>query len=171
VTRVLVCTPDKDLSQCIVDPRVVQFDRRREELRDEAGVRAKFGVEPAQIPAYLALVGDTADGIPGIPGFGPKTAATVLTAFGTLDAIPDDPSAWPTSMRGAPRLAATLAERRDAAALYQRLATLRTDGVVGAVDEWAWQGVEPEAAAWAARFEDPALLALAETAEAALANR
>ena len=171
VQRVMICTPDKDLSQSVVDRRVLQLDRRRDEVRDEAGVVAKFGVQPKQIPAYLALVGDTADGIPGLPGFGPKAAAALLSEFGTLAAIPDDPSAWPSAVRGAPRLAAILADRRDDLQLYELLATLRTDGTVGVVDEWAWQGVEPEAATWAARFEDPGLLALAESAEAALAGR
>lgn len=166
VTRALICTPDKDLSQCVVERRIVQLDRRREEMRDEEGVIAKFGVLPRQIPAYLALVGDTADGIPGIPGFGAKTAATILRAFERIENIPPDPSQWPSTLRSAARLSPVLEAHREEAKLYELLATLRTDGDVGTVDEWRWEGIGPDAVKWAERFEDSGLLALAESAEA-----
>jgi 5'-3' exonuclease len=111
--------------------RVVLWDRRRETVTGEAGVREKFGVSPASIPDYLALVGDAADGIPGIPRWGKKSAATVLAAFEHLDAIPDDPESWTVTVRGAPALAKELAARRDEAELYRTLATLRTDVPLG----------------------------------------
>ncbi|HET7545013.1 MAG TPA: 5'-3' exonuclease H3TH domain-containing protein [Polyangiaceae bacterium] len=127
VERVLIASPDKDLAQCVVGTRVVCLDRMRNKLLDEAGVNAKFGVTPAQIPDYLALVGDTADGIPGIPRWGAKSAAAVLSAHGTIDAIPELSSSWRVSLRGAAVLAQNLAERRADALLYKRLATLRLD--------------------------------------------
>jgi 5'-3' exonuclease len=123
VQRVFICTPDKDLAQCVEDPVVVQLDRRKNQVSDEAGVRERFGVAPAAIPSYLALVGDSADGFPGLPGWGAKSAAAVLARFGHLDAIPDDPSQWDVTVRGAPKLAATLASARDAARLFLDLAT------------------------------------------------
>jgi 5'-3' exonuclease len=153
VTRVLVCTPDKDLAQCVEDPLVVQVDRRKDgKVLDEAGVRERFGVGPRSIPDYLALVGDTADGFPGLPGWGAKTAATVLARYEHLDAIPDDASEWDVQVRGAAKLAATLAATRDAAARFLELATLRTDGEVGAVDDWYWRGPTPEMGAWGVRL-------------------
>jgi 5'-3' exonuclease len=124
---VVICSPDKDLSQCVVGSRVVCRDRRRRLARDEAGVVARFGVPPASIPDWLALVGDSADGIPGIPGWGEKSAATLLARYGKLEAIPGDAPRWDVDVRGRERLAAALHERRDEAALYRRLATLRTD--------------------------------------------
>ena len=127
VEQVVICTPDKDMAQCVTGSRVVCLDRRRGILRDEAGVVAKFGVAPASIPDWLALVGDTADGYPGIPGFGEKGAAAVLARYLHIEAIPDDPASWGVDVRGKDRLAASLRERRDEAALYKRLATLRTD--------------------------------------------
>lgn len=167
IARVMICTPDKDLAQCVREDRVVQFDRRRGEVRDERGVIERFGVRPNQIPAYLALVGDPADGIPGIPGFGAKTAAKVLEAYPTIADIPDDPSRWPT-VRGAAKLAATLASMREEVVLYERLAVLREDAPVGAVDDWRWVGVRDDAAAWAIALDDPGLLELAERAEESL---
>ncbi|MFP5224893.1 MAG: 5'-3' exonuclease H3TH domain-containing protein [Actinomycetota bacterium] len=168
VERILICTPDKDLSQCVRGDRVVQFDRRREELRDEAGVIERFGVRPEQIPAYLALVGDSADGIPGIPGFGAKSASIVLQHFGELEQIDPDPGTWP-KVRSAPRLATTLQERMTDAVLYRRLATLRDDAPVGTLDDWRWQGVSENAAMFATeKLDDPGLLELAEKAEAAI---
>ena len=115
VERAYICTPDKDLGQCVVDPVVAQFDRRQERVIDEAGVREKFGVGPASIPDYLALVGDTADGFPGLPGWGAKSAAMVLARYEHIDGIPDDVSEWDVQPRGAAKLAATLAAARDAA--------------------------------------------------------
>ncbi len=118
VERVLICTPDKDLAQCVVDPRVVQLDRRSGRLFDEAGVREKFGVPPASIPDWLGLVGDSADGFPGLPGWGAKSATTVLARYGHIEAIPEDGDAWDVEVRGAAKLAATLAcEARPRAAV------------------------------------------------------
>jgi 5'-3' exonuclease len=127
VTRVVICTPDKDLAQSVRGTRVVQLNRRTRELRDEAGVVAKFGVPPASIPDYLALVGDSADGFPGLPGWGPKSSALVLARFGHLEAIPDEPRAWGVDVANARTLAATLVRERDRAMLFRDLATLRTD--------------------------------------------
>ncbi|MFM8237491.1 MAG: 5'-3' exonuclease H3TH domain-containing protein [Actinomycetota bacterium] len=157
VTRVFVCTPDKDLAQC-VGGKVVMFDRRREIVLDAAGIRDKYGVGPGVIPDWLALVGDTADGFPGLPGFGAKTAAALLERFGRLEAIPDDPGAWNgTGVRGATRLAGVLAEQRGDAALFKDLATLRRDAPVGSVDDWRWRGPAPGFAAWCERLGSPRL--------------
>jgi 5'-3' exonuclease len=157
VDRAVVCTPDKDLSQCVSDPRVVQLDRRKGELRDEKGVRAKFGVEPASIPDWLALVGDSADGFPGLPGWGAKSAAAVLAHYGTIEAIPVHALDWDVDVRGATKLAATLDARRSDAELFKVLATLRTDGDVGTVDDWRWTGPTPGFGEWAVRLGQPAL--------------
>ncbi len=159
VRQVRILTPDKDLGQCVRGTRVVQVDRRKELVVDEDGVRAKFGVGPAAIPDYLALVGDTADGIPGIPGFGAKGAAAVLGVYGSLDGVPTAPGQWDVpGLRGAAKLAATLAERRDEAFLYRELATLQTVGPeVGAVDAWRWAGPADDLAAWAAFLALPNL--------------
>jgi 5'-3' exonuclease len=127
VEQVLIASPDKDLAQCVVGSRVVCLDRMRKKLLDESGVRAKFGVQPAQIPDYLALVGDSADGIPGVPRWGAKSAAAVLTAYGTLEEIPDSAASWRITVRGAAALAESLASRRSEALLYKQLATLRRD--------------------------------------------
>jgi len=127
VEQVVICTPDKDLSQCVIGSRAICRDRRRAIDRDEAGVVARFGVAPASIPDWLALVGDSSDGFPGIPGFGEKGAAAVLARYLHIEAIPDDPAAWKVDVRGKERLAASLRERRDEAALYKKLATLRSD--------------------------------------------
>jgi 5'-3' exonuclease len=162
VEQVIICTPDKDLGQC-VGGKVVQLDRRREILIDADGVRAKFGVPPASIPDWLALVGDSADGFPGLPGFGAKSAAAVLTRYEHIEAIPDDPNAWDVpGVRGIPKLASTLAAGRDVADRFKVLATLRTDAAVGTVDDWEWRGPTPDLAAWAARFDSPRLVARAE---------
>jgi len=127
VEQVVILSPDKDLCQCVRGARVVTHDRRRGLTYDDAAVRLKFGVPPESIPDLLALVGDTADGIPGIRGFGAKTAATLLRAYHTIERIPDDSGSWSVQVRGADRLAATLAAQRADALLYKRLATLRTD--------------------------------------------
>ena len=152
VEQVLICTPDKDLGQCVVDPVVVQVDRRKNLVIDEAGVRAKFGVGPRSIPDYLALVGDSADGFPGIPGWGAKSAGVVLSRYEHLDAIPDNAAEWDVDVRGKSKLASTLASTREAAALFLDLATLRTTADVGTVDDWSWQGPAPGLEAWATRF-------------------
>lgn len=127
VDRVWIASPDKDLAQCVVGTRVVCLDRMRKKELDEAGVSAKFGVTPAQIPDYLALVGDSADGIPGVPRWGAKSAAAVLTCYGTLESIPALAADWQISVRGAAALAESLASRRADALLYKQLATLRFD--------------------------------------------
>ncbi|HMN99138.1 MAG TPA: 5'-3' exonuclease H3TH domain-containing protein [Miltoncostaeaceae bacterium] len=127
VERVVICTPDKDLAQCVAGTRVVQLDRRAAAIRDEDGVRERFGVPPGSIPDYLALVGDSADGFPGLPGWGAKSAAAVLARWGAIEAIPADPGEWDVTVRGAARLSAVLEEGREAAALFKVLATLRQD--------------------------------------------
>jgi 5'-3' exonuclease len=127
VEQVVICSPDKDLSQCVVGTQVICRDRLRRTDRDEAGVVARFGVPPISIPDWLALVGDDADGFPGIPGWGEKSAAAVLARYGTIDRVPDDAATWDLAVRSRERLAAALCERREEAALYRRLATLRTD--------------------------------------------
>ena len=142
VERVLVCSPDKDLAQCVTDDgRILQFDRRLEILYDRAGVVEKFGVPPAAIPDWLALVGDAADGIPGLPGWGAKSSSTLLSRYGHLEAIPADPEDWDVKVRGAAKLGATLAENRDEVLLYRHLTTLDPSApVMGHVDELAWRG-------------------------------
>jgi 5'-3' exonuclease len=162
VERALICTPDKDLAQCVRDPRVAQLDRRKGQLYDEAGVRAKFGVEPASIPDWLALVGDSADGFPGLPGWGAKSASAVLARYKTINAIPDRALEWDVDVRGATRLAATLAEQRADAELFKVLATLRTDAAVGGVDAWEWKGPTGDFGGWAERLGQPALAKRAE---------
>ena len=158
VTQVVVCTPDKDLAQCVRGTRVVQRDRRTRETRDEAGVVRKFGVPPASIPDWLALVGDTADGYPGLPGWGAVSAASVLAKYGRLENIPKLAGDWAVSVRGALRLATTLAEQRERAQLFRVLATLREDAPIGVdVDGLRWRGPRPEFAAWAERLTAPAL--------------
>jgi 5'-3' exonuclease len=142
VARVLICTVDKDLAQCVRDRRVVLRDRRRGLTYDEAAVVERWGVPPLAIPDFLALVGDAADGFPGLPGFGPRTAAALLARFGHLEAIPDDPAAWDVPVRGPERLAATLRQGRAEALLFRRLATLRTDVPLAEQEPEAlrWQG-------------------------------
>ncbi len=142
VERVVICTPDKDLAQCVRGTRVVCLDRRRQATLDEAGVVAKFGVPPASIPDWLALVGDDADGIPGLPGFGAKTAAALLARYHSIDAIADDPKDWPRYVRGAPNLAAILRGQRENARLYRTLATLRTDAPLAeSLADLEWKGI------------------------------
>jgi 5'-3' exonuclease len=145
VARVVICTPDKDLGQCVVGTRVVQLDRRKGLLIDEDGVRAKFGVWPVSIPDYLALVGDSADGFPGLPGWGAKTTAAVLGRYEHLEGIPDSPRDWDVPIRNVAGLAVTLAAQRDLALLFRDLATLRTSPpVIEAVDELRWTGPRQE---------------------------
>jgi len=143
VEKVVICTPDKDMAQCVQGERVVMLDRRKKVVLDEAGVIAKFGVPPASIPDWLALVGDAADGIPGIPGWGAVSSARMLTAVGHLDRIPRDIVDWPKGIRGAARLANNLFEAFDDAMLYRRLATLRTDvPLPERLEDLQWNGVD-----------------------------
>ncbi len=142
VDQVIILSPDKDLAQCVVGRRVVTLDRRRGLTYDEDAVRAKFGVAPASIPDFLALVGDAADGIPGIPGWGAKSAAAVLAIYGHIEAIPDAEEKWTVELRGRARLAGALASRRGEASLYKRLATLRTDVPLReSLADLRWEGV------------------------------
>jgi 5'-3' exonuclease len=141
VDQVVICTPDKDLAQCVAGDHVVQRDRRRMMTYDEDGVRAKFGVSPPSIPDWLALVGDASDGYPGLPGWGEKSASTVLARWQHLEAIPRDPSAWEVKVRGADRLAAALRERTQDALLFRRLATLCPDvPVAQTLEDLRWRG-------------------------------
>jgi 5'-3' exonuclease len=141
VDQVVICTPDKDLGQCIVGTRVVQLDRRRGVVRDEAGVVEKFGVVPESIPDYLALVGDSADGFPGMSGWGPKAAALTLSRYAHLEAIPKDWQVWHPSIRRARTLAATLFDAWNDVLLYRTLATLRLDvPTFDTVDALRWTG-------------------------------
>jgi 5'-3' exonuclease len=141
VEQVVICTPDKDLGQCVRGTRVVQLDRRRRVVYDEAGVAAKFGVGPASIPDYLALVGDSADGYPGLPGWGARSAATVLARYGHIEQIPASPGEWAVPLRNRPALAATLRDQRRQALLFKDLATLRADrSLLEGVDRLRWTG-------------------------------
>jgi 5'-3' exonuclease len=159
VEQVLICTPDKDLAQCVSGRRVVMLDRRKRALLDAEGVRAKFGVDPASIPDYLALVGDSADGFPGIPGWGAKSAAAVLARYGHLEQVPDAAETWDVKVRGASKLAAALSARRAEAELYRKLATLVREGPeVGTLDEWRWRGPTPTFPEVAASLGAAALL-------------
>jgi len=143
VDQVAIWTPDKDLAQCVRDKRVVQVDRRSGKVIDVAGVEEKFGVPPESIPDYLALVGDSADGFPGLPGWGAKSSAAVLRRYGHIEDIPDDVADWDgVNARGAGALAATLAEQRDNALLFKDLATLRIDrSLLEDVDQLRWTGM------------------------------
>jgi 5'-3' exonuclease len=141
VRRVLICTPDKDLSQCIVDTRVVQLDRRRDVVRDQDGVLEKFGVLPRSIPDYLAVVGDSADGFPGLPGWGRKAAALTLSQYPHLEDIPKDWRDWHPSIRGARTLSTTLSDSWNDALLFRTLAILRSDvPVFDTVEDLRWKG-------------------------------
>ncbi len=157
VGRVLVCTPDKDLAQVVDDGAgIVQVDRRREAVYDRAAVVAKFGVEPASIPDWLALVGDTADGSPGLPGWGAKSSAAVLARYGHLEDIPDDPDDWDVAVRGAAKLGAALAGARDDALLYRHLATLDlTAPVMADVEDLRWTGPADHLEALCAHLDAP----------------
>lgn len=141
VEQVLICTPDKDLAQCVVGRRVVQFDRRKGQLFDHDGVIERFGVPPASIPDYLALMGDSADGFPGLPGWGAKSSSTVLARYGRIEDVPVDAADWDVTVRGAAKLAATLDEHRELALLFRRIATVVTDApTIDAVAELRWTG-------------------------------
>ncbi len=146
VEQVVICSPDKDLAQCVRGRSVVSWDRMRDRVYDEEGVREKFGVGPESIPDYLALVGDAADGIPGIPRWGAKSTATVLSRYRSLDAIPERADAWDIKVRGAATLAQNLASSRAEAELYRELATLREDvGLQDGLGDLKWGGVDEPA--------------------------
>ncbi len=165
---VLICTPDKDLAQCVLDGHVVQFDRRSRKVIDEDAVVSKFGVAPASIPDYLALLGDSADGFPGLPGWGAKSAAAVLSQFPHLEDIPSDAAAWKATLRGTARLAATLIDQRELALLFRDLATLRTSVSIDAsADQLRWPGPQRGFKRTAERFGAPALADKAQTLAAA----
>ena len=158
VEQVIVCTPDKDLSQCVTGERIVQFDRRKRETRNEQGVVARFGVGPKSIPDYLALVGDSADGFPGIPGWGEKASGALLGRYEHLEQIPSSPSTWDVQVRGAARLSTALEENRPLAMLFRTLATLRTDVPVFAdLEELRWRGPRPAFEALAQQLGVPGL--------------
>ncbi|MGZ7078975.1 MAG: 5'-3' exonuclease, partial [Thermoanaerobaculia bacterium] len=165
VEKVCIWTPDKDLSQCVVEQRVVQIDRRKNEIRDRAGVEAKFGVLPESIPDYLALVGDAADGYPGLAGFGAKSTAAVLRRFVHIDAIPAEVAEWRVNIVSPGKLARVLNEQRDLALLFRTLATLRTDAPLFAdVDELRWKGPTDDFVKFAEGIGAPELIARAERA-------
>jgi 5'-3' exonuclease len=168
VERVYICSPDKDLGQCVIGERIVQLDRRQQKLLDAAGVRDKFGVDPESIPDYLALVGDSADGYPGIPGWGAKSAAAVLRRYGHIEAIPDDVTFWDVPLlRGADRLATALRDQRALAYLFRDLATLRSEApVLDVVETLRWTGPTEAFAAVCAELELPQLLERARKAGA-----
>jgi 5'-3' exonuclease len=160
VEQVLIVTADKDLGQCVRGERVVQFDRRKREIIDDAGVRAKFGVDPESIPDYLGLVGDTADGFPGLPGWGAKSAALVLARYGHLEDIPASAGQWDVpGLRGAAKLSATLQAQLADALLFRTIATVDTDVDVGTVDDWRWRGPTDDFAAVADELGAPELVA------------
>ena len=141
VEQVLIVTPDKDLGQCVVGQRVVQYDRRKREIIDEDAVREKFGIAPESIPDYLGLVGDTADGFPGLAGWGAKSAAAVLARYGHIEQIPSEASLWDVpGLRGAAKLSKTLQDDMELALLFRIIATVDRYVPVGTVDDWEWRG-------------------------------
>ena len=162
VSQVLICTPDKDLAQSVEGQRIVQLDRRRGILRDEAGVVEKWGVKPESIPDYLAVVGDSADGFPGLPGWGPKAAALTFSQYPHFEDVPKDWRRWNPSIRGAQRLAGVLSEQWNDALLFRTLATLKLDvPVFETVDELQWKGPRPEFERYCQRMDSPGLAARA----------
>jgi 5'-3' exonuclease len=162
VEGVVICTPDKDLGQCVRGTRVVQLDRRKGIVYDEAGVTAKFGVGPSSIPDYLALVGDSADGFPGLSGWGAKSAAAVLARYGHIEDIPTHAGKWDVpGVRSAANLAKTLADQMDLALLFRRIATVELDVPVGTVDDWLWTGPTDDFPDLCRRIDAPGLVARA----------
>jgi 5'-3' exonuclease len=158
VTQVMIVTPDKDLGQCVRGTRVVQYDRRKGEIVDEAAVLLKFGVGPASIADYLALVGDSADGYPGLAGWGAKSASAVLAKFGSIPNIPASSGDWGLpALRGAEKLAVTLRDQLELALLFRRIATVELDVPVGVVDDWRWSGPTADFTKVAARLGAPHL--------------
>jgi 5'-3' exonuclease len=158
VEQVLICTPDKDLAQCVRDKRIVQLDRRRNILRDESAVVEKFGVSPQSIPDYLAVVGDSADGYPGISGWGEKAAASVFSQYPHLEDIPKDWQNW-TSIKRAQKLAEALLGSWDEALLFRKLATLREDApVFDRIEDLRWKGPGTDFEKYCRRLQSEALL-------------
>ena len=168
VEKVCIWSPDKDLAQCVVGSRVVQVDRRHGITRNESEVVAKFGVKPESIPDYLAVVGDSADGFPGLPGWGPKAAALTFSNYPHLEDVPKDWRRWDKAIRGAQRLAGVLSDKWDEALLYRTLATLQLDvPVFETVDDLQWRGPGADFRAYCQRLESPSLFSRA----AALSTR
>jgi 5'-3' exonuclease len=168
VEQVIICTPDKDLGQCVRGTRVVQLDRRKDVVIDEVGVAAKFGVGPASIPDYLALVGDSADGFPGLAGWGAKSAAAVLARWVHIEDIPAEPAAWEVAVRGAAKLATTLQQDHEHALLFKELATLRIDrSLLDGVDALRWRGPTSAFAEVCAALDAPGLARRADALAAA----
>ena len=162
VSQVVICTPDKDLAQSVVGTRVVQCDRRREIVRDEAGIIAKFGVRPQSIPDYLAVVGDSADGYPGLPGWGTKAAALTFSRYFHLEDVPKDWHEWHPSIRKARTLSESLFSSWDDAVLFRTLATLRLDvPVFDSVDDLRWTGPQKGFEDWCRRLKSPTLFSRA----------
>jgi len=159
VGRIYICTPDKDLAQCVRNDRVVQLDRRARNIRNEAGVMKKFGVPPGSIPDYLALVGDAADGYPGLEGWGEKSTATVLGIYKHLEAVPSKAENWKVQPRSAGRLAAVLQDNFKLALLFRNIATLRTkEPDMSSPDEVSWNGSGPAFPSICERVDDPQLI-------------
>jgi 5'-3' exonuclease len=159
VGKVLICTPDKDLAQCVKAGRVLQFDRRNNKILDVEDVIAKYGVPPESIPDWLGLVGDSADGFPGLKGWGAKSAATVLAHYGHIEDIPLAAGQWEVTVRSAAKLADTLANNMADALLFRALAILATDApTVENIDEMRWTGPSPDLAKWAELLEAPDLI-------------
>lgn len=164
VEQVVICSPDKDLAQCVSGTRVVMYDRLRDVTYDEKGVTEKFGVPPASIPDYLALVGDDADGIPGLARFGAKNTAYLLSRFKRIEDIPLDPKAWPAEIRGKDGLARTLGESQKEAALYKKLATLRTDvPLKETLEDLRWSGARESLRAMCQKLGDDGLVGRVQT--------
>ena len=167
VRQVFICTPDKDLGQCVVGTRVVQLDRRQNTLRDEDGVVAKFGVKPESIPDYLAVVGDSADGFPGVRGWGAKAAASALSCYPHLEDIPKDWREWDPSIKKTRALSESLFSSWDDALLFRTLATLRSDApVFDVVEDLRWKGPRAEFEEWCRRMKAPGLVGRAASAKA-----
>jgi 5'-3' exonuclease len=165
VRQVFICTPDKDLGQCVVGARVVQLDRRQNILRDEAGVVAKFGVKPQSIPDYLAVVGDSADGFPGVRGWGAKAAASVLSQYPHLEDVPKDWREWDPSVKKARGLSESLFSAWDDALLFRTLATLRLDvPVFDTVEDLRWKGPRADFEEWCRRMKSPGLVGRSKSA-------
>jgi 5'-3' exonuclease len=159
VEKVCIWTPDKDLAQCVIGDRVVQVDRKSGKIRDADGVQKKFGVPPVSIPDYLALVGDAADGYPGLPGFGAKSSAAVLSRFGHIEDIPADGSQWRVNILNSGRLAGVLVEQRERALLFRTLARLRDDEpLFDSIEQLRWKGPTASFSDYARRIEAPELI-------------
>ena len=164
VDQVVICTPDKDLGQCLTpDHKIVQYDRRKKLLMNYEFIIEKFGVPPESIPDYLGLMGDTADGFPGLQGWGAKSSSSVLAVYSHIESIPDDPEKWEVSVRGANKLATTLKENRNLALLFRDIATLRYEApTFGSIDELHWEGTGSDFFQIAEKLEATRLIERAE---------